>query len=818
MPPLQSVKIHITGTVQGVGFRPFVYNLAIRYNLAGWVRNTSAGVDIEVEGVPDALETFIHALQDGPPPLARIDTFVFTSQTSQGYNTFEIIPSASHPEDFIPISPDVSICSDCLQELFDPTNRRYRYPFINCTNCGPRFTIIKDIPYDRPNTTMAGFPLCPDCAKEYHDPANRRFHAQPVACPVCGPKVWLEYPAIDQQTTNSKNAKVKHQPSESKDEAIRRAQQLLHIGKIIAIKGLGGFHLACDATNPEAVTGLRQRKLRVDKPFAVMMPDITTVERHCIVNETERELLLSRQRPIVILRRRSDSGIVPQVAPGQDTVGVLLPYTPLHYLLFADFNSSSALLQPSAYVMTSGNLSEEPIATENDEARQRLSLLCDAFLLHDRPIRTRCDDSVVRVAIDQSAFTKSKSVALGNQAFFTRRSRGYAPDPIHLPFEMTPVLATGPELKNTFCLARGPYAFLSHHIGDLENYETLQSFEDGITHFERLFRIHPAAIAYDLHPHYLATRYAQERAQQEDLPIFGVQHHHAHIAACMADHGLPGKQPVIGVAFDGTGYGTDGAIWGGEFLLADYHNFQRVAHLAEVPLPGGDTAIHQPWRVALSWLHKCGIAWDAELAPVRAATSTQLAGLDTITAIQHQLAHHINTPSTTSMGRLFDAIAALAGVRQVVNYEAQAAIELEAMADPLEKSVYPFNITSEKAQGDKDPDPNLNAYIIDPAPLLDSLLRDLKKHIPLPVISARFHNGVAEMVRDVVATIRHETGISQVALSGGVWQNTTLLTKTVLLLRSSGCEILLHRQVPPNDGGIALGQAVIGHFRHIAQA
>jgi hydrogenase maturation protein HypF len=820
MTALQSVKIHITGTVQGVGFRPFVYNLATRYNLAGWVQNTSAGVDIEAEGVPDALETFIRALRHDPPPLARIDTFELTSQPSQGYNTFEIIHSASHPEDFIPISPDVSICSDCLHELFDPTNQRYRYPFINCTNCGPRFTIIEDIPYDRPNTTMAGFHLCPDCDKEYHDPANRRFHAQPVACPICGPKVWLEYPAADHQTTFSQSTTIKNQPLESSDEAIQKAQQLLQNGKTIAIKGLGGFHLACDATNPEAVTGLRQRKLRVDKPFAVMMPDIATVERQCIMNETERELLLSRQRPIVILRRRSGSGIVPHVAPGQDTVGVMLPYTPLHYLLFADFNSSSDLLQPYAYVMTSGNLSEEPIATDNEDARQRLAGLCDAFLMHDRPIRTRCDDSVVRVALDQDVLSTSISVALETYAFFTRRSRGYAPDPIHLPFEMTPILATGPELKNTFCLARGPYAFLSHHIGDLENYETLQSFEGGVAQFEQLFRIHPMAIACDLHPNYLATRYAQERARREELPLFGIQHHHAHIAACMADNGLPGTQPVIGVAFDGTGYGTDGAIWGGEFLLADYHNFQRAAHLAEVPLPGGDAATRQPWRVAMAWLDKCGMAWDwdIDLAPVRAATSSQLAGIETIAALQHQLAHHINTPMTTSMGRLFDAIAALAGVREVVNYEAQAAIELEAMADPLEKGVYRFNITSEKAQGNKEPDPNLIVYIIDPTPLLGSLLTDLKKRMPLPVISARFHNGVAEMVRDVVAAIRQETGVSQVALSGGVWQNTTLLTKTVVLLQDSGFEILLHRQVPPNDGGIALGQAVIAQFRYAAQA
>lgn len=819
MATLHSVKIHITGTVQGVGFRPFVYNLAIRYNLTGWVRNTSAGVDIEVDGAPEVLEAFIRALREEVPPLARIDTFDITHQLSQGHNTFEIIHSISHPEDFIPISPDVSICSDCLRELFDPTNRRYRYPFINCTNCGPRFTIIKDIPYDRPNTTMVGFPLCPECDKEYNDPTNRRFHAQPVACPVCGPKVWLENTPRTDQPISFDRLPVRSQPSESGDEVIRKTQQLLHNGKIVAIKGLGGFHLACDATNSEAVTELRQRKLRVDKPFAVMMPDIATVELYCIVNEAERELLLSRQRPIVILRRCPESSIVPQVAPGQATVAVMLPYTPLHYLLFADFNSSSPLLPPSAYVMTSGNLSEEPIATDNEEARQRLSVLCDAFLMHDRSIRTRCDDSVVRIVFDQSAKTNSSSVVSSHQALFTRRSRGYAPDPIHLPFDITPILATGPELKNTFCLARGPYAFLSHHIGDLENYETLQSFEDGIAHFERLFRIHPAVIACDLHPNYLATRYALERAQHEELPIFSVQHHHAHIAACMADNALPEDQPVIGVAFDGTGYGPDGTIWGGEFLLADYHNFQRLAHLADVPLPGGDTATRQPWRIALSWLHKCGMEWDKELAPVRAAICDQpLPGINTLAVIQHQLTHHVNAPSTSSMGRLFDAIAALAGLRQIVNYEAQAAIEFEAIADPLEKGIYPFNISSEKNLRNNNPNPSQKSYIIDPSPLLGRLLIDLKQHTPIPVISARFHNGVAEMVCNVVTTLRHDTGVSQVVLSGGVWQNTTLLTKTVVLLQNNGLIVHLHQQVPPNDGGISLGQAMIGHFRFISQA
>lgn len=811
-------KIHITGIVQGVGFRPFVYGLAVRFNLTGWVRNTAAGVDIEVDGAPEALDTFVHALQEEAPPLARIDSFEIAVQNSQGYSAFQIIHSASSPEDFIPVSPDVTICTDCLQELFDPTNRRYHYPFINCTNCGPRFTIINDIPYDRPNTTMAGFTLCPDCNTEYNDPTNRRFHAQPVACSVCGPSVWLEYPEKDTRPEFSDTIKENAQLPKTTDEIIHKAQQLLLSGKIVAVKGLGGFHLACDATNPEAVTVLRSRKLRVDKPFAVMMPDIATVEKHCLVNETERELLQSRQRPIVILQRRAGSGIAPQVTPGQDTVGVMLPYTPLHYLLFLDFTAPSSKLKPVVYVMTSGNLSEEPIATDNEEARQRLSILCDAFMMHDRPIRMRCDDSVLRVTVDRPVPNTESATVVNQRPLFYRRSRGFAPDPIHLPFEVPPFLAVGPELKNTFCLTRGLYAFISHHIGDLENYETLQSFEDGINHFERLFRIKPTAIAYDLHPNYLSTRYAQERAQREELPLFGVQHHHAHIAACMADNGLSGAQPVIGVAFDGTGYGTDGTIWGGEFLIADYINCQRVAHLAQILLPGGDTATRQPWRVALSWLYQCGIEWADDLAPVRSIKIAQRPGIDLLYAIRNQLDHHLNTPLTSSIGRFFDAAAALVGVRQIVNYEAQAAIEFEAMADPSETGIYPFDIRNEQALEENDTAFSHKSFVIHPTPLLHGLLTDLRNHTSLPSISARFHNSLANMICDVAILLRQETGISVVALSGGVWQNTTLLTKTVVLLQKSHFTILLHQQVPPNDGGVALGQALVGYALLVNQS
>jgi hydrogenase maturation protein HypF len=777
---IKGVQIHITGIVQGVGFRPFVYNLATRLGLKGWVRNTAAGVDIAVDGSSETLDVFIQALKTEPPPLARIDSFLATDCPAAGFTSFEIVHSASQSGDFIPISPDVSICPDCLSELFDPADRRYRYPFINCTNCGPRFTIITDIPYDRPNTTMAGFSLCADCAAEYHDPSNRRFHAQPVACPACGPQLWLEYKTGDvRQGTRG-------------DAAIYEAQRLLRSGSILAVKGLGGFHLACDATNAEAVSELRRRKLRVDKAFAVMMPNLVSVEAHCFVNEGERHLLESRQRPIVILQRRPGSSIASAVAPGQATTGVMLPYTPLHYLLM----DGEGLV---ALVMTSGNLSEEPIATDNQEARERLSGIADAFLMHNRDIRTRCDDSVVRVI---KAVTIDAPQPVTQQSMFLRRSRGYAPDPIRLPFELPPLLATGPELKNTFCLARQRYAFLSHHIGDLENYETLQSFEDGIDHFERLFRVQPEAIAYDLHPNYLATRYALERAETETLPAIGVQHHHAHIAACMADNGLSGEQPVIGAAFDGTGYGEDGAIWGGEFLVTSYTGFQRLAHLASVPLPGGDVAVREPWRMALAWLWQCGLDWEAWLEPFKAGMNGSESD-QTIKVLRYQLEKGVNAPLTSSMGRLFDAAAALAGVRQRVNYEAQAAIEFEAMADPAEPGAYAFEIIHDDSQ----------AYIIHPRPLFAALLADLRGGVPKPVLSARFHNGVAQMTRQVATHLRQDTGISEVALSGGVWQNITLLTKTVNLLEGDGFTVLLHHQTPPNDGGVALGQAVIAAKR-----
>ncbi|HWR65686.1 MAG TPA: carbamoyltransferase HypF, partial [Bellilinea sp.] len=568
MTELAGLKVRVRGIVQGVGFRPFVYGLAVRNQLTGWVRNTSSGVEIEVNGQLDGLQAFLNDLEHQPPPLARIDSLVAETTRANHFTTFEILESQPDPNEFIPVSPDMSICPDCQRELFEAANRRYRYPFINCTNCGPRFSIVRDIPYDRPLTTMADFQMCPACQAEYHDPLDRRFHAQPTACPDCGPQLWFE---------------VNGTRLCERENALQQAREWLKNGKILAIKGLGGFHLACDASSAQAVDELRRRKKRSDKPFALMAFDPESIERECRVTKAERDLLTSPQHPIVLLERKPESKVAASAAPQQKSLGFMLPYTPLHLLLLqpeADF--------PTTLVMTSGNLSEEPIAYRDTEAQDRLAELADAFLMHDRGIHMRVDDSVVRTAREKP--------------YFVRRSRGYAPDPLLLAQEMPPLLATGAELKNAFCLTRQRYAFLSHYIGDMENYETLRSFEEGIRHYERLFRIQPIAIAADLHPDYLATRYAVARSDEEKLPLIQVQHHHAHLAACLADNQWQGDEPVIGVCFDGTGYGSDGAIWGSEFLVGDYRGYQRAAHLKYVPLPGGDQAVRRVARMALAHL------------------------------------------------------------------------------------------------------------------------------------------------------------------------------------------------------------------------
>lgn len=746
--------VRVEGVVQGVGFRPFVYSLAQRLHLRGWVRNTSAGVEMQVDASPAAVDRLQEAIRAEAPPLARIDRIQVERGAATGFQNFEIRHSEAVAEAFQPISPDVSLCDDCRRELQTPQDRRYRYPFINCTNCGPRFTIIQDLPYDRPLTTMAEFELCPSCAREYEDPSDRRFHAQPVACPRCGPHLWLE---------------VDDQPRYEREQALQAARQLLLQGKIVAIMGLGGFHLACDAFNRQAVRELRRRKGRSGKPFALMMADLAAIEDHCRLSAAEREPLQAPVRPIVLLEKRDGSQLAPNLAPGQRTLGVMLPYTPLHELLLereAGF--------PEALVMTSGNRSAEPIAYRLDQARRSLRPLTDSFLLHNRPIASRCDDSVVR--------------SFRGDPLVLRRARGYAPYPIRLRSSQAPLLATGAELKNTFCLIRDEYAFISHHIGDLENYDTLRSFERAVDHYQHLFRVTPEAIALDLHPNYLASRYGQERAERESLPAFRIQHHHAHIAACLAENGMPGNQPVIGLSFDGTGYGPDGAIWGGEVLLADMASFQRPYHLRYAPLPGGDVAVRQPWRMALSWLREAGIDWSEDLAPV-AHPSAQA-----IELLGQQLEAGLNTANTSSVGRLFDAVAALAGVRQVVSYEAQAAMELEARVDPDEAGAYAFAI---------------EAGTLDPRPVFQQIVTDLRTGSPVASVAARFHNGLGQLCLQVAEELRRETGIRQVALSGGVWQNMALLERAVRNLERGGFEVILHRQVPPNDGGLSLGQAVI---------
>lgn len=765
-PPPSAARIQIQGIVQGVGFRPFVYNLARKCGVCGTVRNTSAGVIIEAEAPQPVLQDFIYRLGAEAPQLAKIDTLEVSELSPQGFAEFVILHSEAIPQAFQPISPDFSICPDCLRELFDPADRRYRYPFINCTNCGPRFTIIQDIPYDRPATTMAGFPMCPACRAEYENPADRRFHAQPIACPDCGPQVWLETPGSE--------VYAKHA------QALEHAQRLLLQGRIVAIKGLGGFHLACNPFDSSAVTTLRQRKLRVDKPFAVMFGDLATIQEHCQVSPEEARLLTSPERPVVLLQRLPASALCSQLAPGQHTIGAFLPYTPLHHLLFAPPSGAGCEPLP-ALVMTSGNLSEEPIATDNTEARRRLTNIADAWLMHDRPIHIRNDDSVVRVF---AAATRPATL------YPMRRSRGYAPYPVAFPWENAPILACGAELKNTFCLTQGRYAFVSHHIGDLENYETLQSFESGIDHYQRLFRVAPTLLASDLHPDYLSTRYALERSQRQALPLLQVQHHHAHIAACMLENQIPLEQPVLGFSFDGTGYGVDGTIWGGEVLQTTYAGFTRLAHLEAFPLPGGELAIRQPWRIALGLLDQAGLAWDTLLPPVRILESRP--ALEQ--ALRHQISHGVNSPLCSSLGRLFDGVASLAGIRQQVNFEGQAAIELEAVIDESEPGGYPLEVDA--------------SGTISIAPLILAVVQDVSNGTPPGVISARFHNALASLVANLYYTFSPNASMP-VALSGGVWQNIALLQRALAGLEHLGARVLLHHTVPTNDGGISLGQAAV---------
>jgi hydrogenase maturation protein HypF len=748
--------IIVKGVVQGVGFRPFVHELACRLGLKGFVRNEGGKVLIEAEGSDSSLNRFMTELSRGAPPLAHIDEITWLPQADEGTGQFSIDASRNGSVDSILISPDVATCDDCISELLDPADRRFAYPLLNCTNCGPRLTIITAAPYDRPRTTMADFPMCEDCSREYYNPSDRRFHAQPIACSVCGPR----FAAAD-----------------ATGEELATPNPIAHIAaailacSIVAVKGIGGYHLVCDARNEMAVKKLRERKHRDAKPFAVMVPHCDAARRFCEVSVPEKALLESAARPIVLLRRR-DSDIADDVAPKNRYLGVMLPYAPVHHLLMLALGNIPL-------VMTSGNSSDAPIAYNDDDAMNRLHGLADFFLTHNRRIHVRSDDSVMRV--------------IGALPLPVRRSRGYAPAPIILPISChRPTLALGGHLKTTFALGRERQAILSHHLGDLEYYEAYRAYVDAISHYERLFAFAPEVIAHDLHPDYATSRYADER--KTPIKRLAVQHHHAHMASCMAEHGL--EEPVIGVVFDGAGLGTDKAVWGGEFLIGDYRAYRRAAHLRYVPLPGGEQAIREPWRMALAHLLDSGIAAGSfgDDVPTKA-----------VDAVRRIIKRRFTSQNTSSTGRLFDAVAALARVRYRVEYEGQAAMELEWLATDVPPSgSYPFDISSSM-----DDHPQDTALEIDTRPLITAIAADVRSGLAAAIVARRFHSTLVEVVAQTCKRLRNESGIECVALSGGVFMNALLLNESVSQLTTDGFRVYRHEQVPPNDGGLCLGQLAI---------
>jgi hydrogenase maturation protein HypF len=747
-------EIQVSGIVQGVGFRPYVYRLATDRNLGGNISNTSAGVTIEVQGPADVVEDFVSRLPADAPALAQITRVLVREMPCEPDRRFEILPSRTSDQPSALISPDVAVCEDCLRELFDPRDRRHLYPFINCTNCGPRFTIMRDVPYDRSRTSMSVFPMCAQCRAEYEDPDNRRFHAQAIACWDCGPQ--LEFWNAAGRPTNALYP-------------IEAAARRLRSGQIVAVKGLGGFHFAVDANNSTAVERLRQRKRRVEKPFAVMVCDREAAGQLCEIDAEAQRALSSRQRPIVLLPRMKNARIAGTVAANQRELGLFLPYTPVHHLLFAAGKFP-------ALVMTSGNLSEEPIATDNHEAVARLGRIADFFLVHDRKILLRCDDSVVRPS--------------AGRVRQIRRSRGYVPAPIRLHKEVPQILAVGGELKNTICLTRGHLAFLSQYIGDLENHESFDFFRDDIGYLSKFLEIEPEAVAYDLHPDYLSTKWA---LTQNNVRIVGVQHHHAHIAACMAENRIDGR--VIGLALDGTGYGADGHIWGGEALIAEYASFERVAQFAYAPLPGGAAAIREPWRMAVSYLEQ---AFGEDFLCLDIPFVRQLDGPKT-ELILRMIAQRLNSPLTSSCGRLFDAVAALIGIRQQVSYEAQAAIELEMAArGSTESGDYPLGLHRQD-----------NHWQIDTTPLFRAIVEDLRQMVCVETISSRFHNGVVETLARLARLLRQESSMNRICLSGGTFNNLLVLEQLIRKLESCGFEVFTHSDVPTSDAGLSLGQALV---------
>ncbi|MFI6349153.1 carbamoyltransferase HypF [Streptomyces sp. NPDC050560] len=766
-------RVTVRGVVQGVGFRPFVHRLAGELGLAGNVGNTGAGVRAEVEGAPDAVAAFCTRIAADAPPLAQVHSVAHEPLDPCGEREFTIVPSTGGDRVRTLIAPDTATCADCLAELADPADRRHRHPFITCTHCGPRYTIVTGLPYDRPQTTMARFPMCARCAYEYTDPRDRRFHAQPVCCQDCGPTLRL----LTATATG---------PAPAPDaDPVAGARRLLAGGAVVAVKGLGGYHLACDAADPDAVTALRRRKRRGDKPFALMAAGLPEIEALVRVGPTERALLTGPRRPIVLLRRRAapyPGAVLPAeaVAPRRGDLGIMLPYTPLHHLLFGLPGDPPG---PRLLVMTSGNLGGEPLVFDDAEALERLAPLADAWLAHDRPVHMPCDDSVVAVC--------------EGEELPVRRARGYVPAPVPLPLPVAPALAVGGDLKNTLCLGEDRHAFLSGHLGDMDDLATLDAFDRAARHLATVTGVTPDLLAADRHPGYRSAHWAARHAGGR--PLRHVQHHHAHIAAALAENGHDGARPVIGVAFDGTGYGDDGAVWGGEFLLADYGGYRRAAHLGYVPLPGGDTAVRRPYRMALAHLRAAGLGWDRDLPCVTSCPG------DELRLLAVQLDRGLNCVPTSSVGRLFDAVAALLGVCAHAGYEAQPALELEALAARSREQpddAPAFGLTP-AADGTA-------PLLLDPAPVLTALVAGLRAGTPVPVLAARFHTALAHAVRATCAALRDaHGGVDTVALSGGVFANTLLLGACLRGLRADGFTVLRHRLVPPGDGGLALGQLAV---------
>ena len=788
----QRQKIIVKGVVQGVGFRPFVYNLAKSLNLRGYVNNSSKGVTIEIEG--DNSEAFVERLSKEAPPLSQIVSIDVSQLPYHGYQDFKILESEDEGS-FTLISADVSICQDCFREMLDRKDRRYLYPFINCTNCGPRYTITKSVPYDRPNTTMSVFKMCPDCKREYHDPSDRRFHAQPNACPVCGPQVKLKVnPSLLLPLDKGRKGGV-IAPSplvgegkgEGESNPIENTIRLLKQGAIVAIKGLGGFHIACDATNEAAVKRLRMKKRKSNKPFGLMAPDIETVRKFCEVSREEETLLLSNKRPIVLLKK-SGNHLPEEVSPNNPCIGFMLPYTPLHYLLFYYPVDSSSNLHPSsvsanfnALVMTSGNISEEPIVIDNNEAIEKLSGIADAFLIHNRDIFMRVDDSVVRLI----HFKKNLPVT-----YFIRRSRGYVPDVVALHEEGPEVLGCGADIKNIFTLTKGSFAIPSQHIGDMENYETLQFFEESLKNLKSVYRVVPEALAHDLHPMYLSTQWA---LRQEGIKKIGIQHHYAHVASVMAERGI--KDKVIGVSFDGTGYGTDGNLWGGEFLIADIRGFRRAGHLKYTPLPGGENAIREPWRIAVSYIRDA--AGEAVIPYLKSIGFIKRYGAQQIDTLLKVIGNRQFSPLSSGAGRLFDAISAMIGVCDQNTFEGEAAIALEAAAVPGIMQDYPVDIKFREMME------------VDFSHTVLGIIKDMVKGEEKGVISSKFHNTIITAIQRVVEKLSSLHQIKGVVLCGGVFQNMYLLERAINGLESAGMSVFIHDKVPTNDAGISLGQAYI---------